>query len=64
MIMHVKNNFYSITKTYANEEILYGAVIGSSAYKEHYLNGNIDKWVKEIQLLSETAKVKTSIYIA
>ena len=35
-----------------------GAVIGSTTYKEDYMNEKINKWIKEIQLLSEIGKIE------
>ena len=40
------------------ERDILGAVIGSTSYKEDYMNEKIDQWIKEIKLLSEIAKIE------
>ena len=40
------------------ERDILGTVIGSTSYKEDYMNEKIDQWIKEIKLLSEIAKIE------
>ena len=63
----VKNEFYDIANTNfkrtkinvtSNGKRHLGAVIGSRAYKEDYLNEKIDQWIKEVKLPSEIAKIE------
>ena len=35
-----------------------GAIIGSSEYKEHYVSDTVDQWCRELNLLSEIAKIE------
>jgi hypothetical protein len=47
----------SVCVTYAGKRHL-GAVIGSEEYKEQYINESVDRWVNELQILSEIARIQ------
>ena len=62
----VKNDFYDIANTTfkstkinvtSNGKRHLGAVISSRSYKEDYMNGKINHWIKEVKLLSLPPKL-------